>query len=406
MNQNRGKTASPGSVSDPRPLGSGNFVSIVKFIASALFVTTLITGCGSHSKKSHNNMKTLEIHASTTHESLHFSGTVQPIRETTLTSPVDGVLEQVHYPYGQHVKKGEVVFTLNSATLQKQYNDALTEYLKAKDNFAIAKTKFIGTDDLWTAGLIPKNNYLSEKSNLNTTRVTLMQAWHNLSELLEKTDSGSANALNKLKLSEFDKVQAALSTPHHLIQFKAPIDGVVLYPPLSGDMKTNRLSVGSTIKAGQALALIGDLSGIRVEIDIPEVDIDKIKPGLPAVIGGVAFKQHDLHGELTTITSQAGIAGAGTLPSFQATVEVKNLDSQQQAWIKTGMSATVELAIHREEQLMVPIAAVHSIHGESMVRLQAADGTITEQRVETGAAKADSVAILKGLKTGDVLVYE
>lgn len=371
-----------------------------------LFAITLLSGCGRHSSKSHDTMKTLEIHTSTTHESLHFSGIVQPIRETTLTSPVDGVLEQVHYPYGQHVKKGDIVFTVNSETLQKQYNDALTEYLKAKDNYAIAKTKFIGTDDLWKAGLIPKNNYVSEKSNLNTIHVTLMQAWHHLSELLDKTDGGGAKALNQLKLSEFDKVQAALSAPHHLIQFKAPIDGVVLYPPLSGDMKTNRLSVGSTIKAGQALALIGDLSGIRVEIDIPEVDIDKIKPGLPATIGGVAFKQRDLHGELTTITSQAAIAGTGTLPSFQATVEVAHLNSEQQAWIKTGMSATVELAIHREEQLMIPIRAVHLVHGESMVRLRAADGSITEQRIETGAARADSVAVIKGLKTGDVLVYE
>lgn len=371
-----------------------------------VILAILLTGCGGHTSTSQSHMKTLEIHLSTTHESLHFSGTVQPIRETTLTSPVDGVLEQVHYPYGQQVKKGDVVFTLNSATLQKQYNDALTEYLKAKDNFAIAKTKFMGTEDLWQAGLIAKNNYLSEKSNLNTTRVTLMQAWHHLSELLEKTDAENAAFLNQLKLSEFNKVQAALNKPHHLIQFKAPIDGVVLYPPLSGDMKTNRLSVGSTIKAGQALALIGDLSGIRVEIDIPEVDIEKIKPGLPAVIGGVAFKQHDLHGELTTITSQAAIVGASTLPSFQATVAVKHLDTQQQTWIKTGMSATVELAIHQEAQLMIPIAAVHLIHGETMVRLRTSDGKIIEQRVETGAAKADSVAIIQGLKTGDVLVYE
>lgn len=383
-----------------------NALRATQLMLSVLLATTLLTGCGRQTSKSNDSLKTLEIQTSTTHESLHFSGTVQPIRETTLTSPVDGVLEQVHYPYGQHVKKGEIVMTLNSTTLQKQYNDALTEYLKAKDNFSIAKTKFIGTDSLWKAGLIAKNNYLSEKSNLNTTRVTLIQAWHNLSELLAKTDGDSPQALDQLKLSDFDKVQAALSTPHYLIQFKAPINGVVLYPPLSGDMKTNRLSVGTTIKAGQALALIGDLSGIRVEIDIPEVDIDKIKPGLPAVIGGVAFKQHELHGELTTITSQAGVAGGGTLPSFQATVEVKHLDAQQQAWIKTGMSATVELTIHREEQLMVPIAAVHSIHGETMVRLRAADGTITEQRVETGAAKADRVAIIKGLKTGDVVVYE
>lgn len=366
----------------------------------------LFVACGHHSSGAKDKLKTFAIHPATFHEVLHFAGTVQPRQENTLTSPVDGVLEQIHYQFGQHVKKGDIVFTLSSVALQKQYNDTLTEYLKAKDNYAIAKTKFTGTNDLWEAGLIAKNNYLSEKSNLNTAHVTLMQAWRNLSELLEKTNSQNKSELTKLKLAEFEKVQDELSTQHHLIQFKAPISGVVLYPPLSGDAKTNRLPVGSTIKAGQALALIGDLSGIRVEIDIPEVDIDKIAPGLPATIRGVAFNQHELHGKLTTITSQASITGTSTLPSFQATVEVAKLDDEQQAWIKAGMSATVELAINRTEQLMIPITAVHLTHGESSVRLRLPDGTTKEQLVVTGAAKADQVTVLKGLKAGDVIEYE
>ncbi len=365
----------------------------------------LLTGCGHHSKTK-DNLQTFEVRPATFHEVLHFAGNVQPIHETTLTSPVDGILEQINFSFGQHVKKGDVVFIVNSASLQKQYNDALTEYLKAKDNFTIAKTKFIGTEDLWNAGLIAKNNYLSEKSNLNTAHVSLMQALHNLSELVEKTNGHSAKELTKLKLGEFERVQEALNTQHHLIEFKAPMDGVVLYPPQSNDVKSNRLSVGSTIKAGQALALIGDLSGIRVEIDIPEVDIDKIKPGLKANISGVAFKQHELHGQLTAITAQAAVVSGSALPSFQAIVEVKGLDAEQQAWIKTGMSAMVEVAISQDEQLMIPIAAVHVMRGDSYVRLRASDGTTKEQRVETGASKADKVAIIKGLKPGDVLVYE
>ncbi len=379
--------------------------NVLSGILGALILMSM-AACDRHTSATNDKLKTFEVHASTFHEILHFTGTIQPLHENTITSPVDGILEQVHYQFGQHVKKGDIVFTLNSTTLQKQYNDALTEYLKAKDNYSIAKTKFIGTNDLWEAGLIAKNNYMSEKSNLNTAHVTLMQAWHNLSELLEKTDDPNVNDLTKLNLAEFEKVQDALSTQHHLIQFKAPIDGVVLYPPLSGDAKTNRLPVGSTIKAGQALALIGDLSGVRVEIDIPEVDIDKMKQGIPATINGVAFNQQELHGKLTTITSQAAISGASTLPSFQAVVEVATLDSKQQAWIKAGMSATVELTISRTAQLMIPIAAVHLAHGESMVRLRLPDGKSKELPIVTGTSKADQVAVLQGLKSGDVIEYE
>jgi HlyD family secretion protein len=378
-------------------------VSVAQMLFCVIFAT-LLHGCGGQSSKPF--WKTYEVRSEGFRDVLHFSGNVQPIRETTLTCPVDGILEKMNYAFGQKVKKDDVVFVVNSQALQKQYNDALTEYLKAKDNFTIAKTKFIGTDDLWKAGLIAKNNYLSEKSNLNTAHVTLMQALHNLSELVEKTSGRSAKDLTALNLEEFEKVQAALSSAHHLIQFKSPIDGIVLYPPLTGDMKTNHLSVGSTIKAGQALALIGDLSGIRVEIDIPEVDIDKIKPGLLANIRGVAFNQQSIQGELTTITSQASVVSGSALPSFQAIVEVHALGVKQQAFIRAGMSATVEIAVSRADELMIPIAAVHVVRGESMVKLRAPDGSIKEQPIITGDSKADSVVVLKGLKPGDVVVYE
>lgn len=369
-----------------------------------LLLIPILTSCSHPPKTSLKKMLTVDL--KTSQEILHFAGTVQPLHETTLTSPVDGVLQEVHYPFGQHVHQGEVIFTLDSISLQKEYNNALTDYLKAKDNFAIATTKFSGTKDLWKAGLIAKNNYMSEKSNLNTIHVTLMQAWHALSELLEKTGDLGAHQLAQLNLAQFEKVQEALSTQHHVIQFKAPMSGVLLYPPLSSDVKSNHLSVGSTIKAGQALALIGDLEGIRIEIDIPEVDMDKITPGLPALIHGVAFKQQILNGTLTTMTSQASLSGSGTLPSFQAIVEVASLTPSQQAWIKAGMSANVELTITRSEEQRVPIAAIHLLHGEKYVTLQQPNGTLKEQLVETGPSTPDSVAILKGLKTGDVLLYD
>ncbi len=65
------------------------------------------------------------------------------------------------------------------------------------------------------------------------------------------------------------------------------------------------MTVGSTIKSGQVIALIGDLKGISVEIDVPEIDIDKIRPGMQATISGVAFGRHQLKGKLVAVNAQA-----------------------------------------------------------------------------------------------------
>ena len=371
-----------------------------------VIVSSLMLACGGNAPHKKRETKTYNVHTEAIHKMLHFTGTVQPLKESTLTSPVEAVVETMHYHYGQHVKKDQEVFTLNSTELQKQYNETLTDYLKTKDNYTISRTKFTGTEDLWQAGLLSKNNYLSEKSSLNTSRVTLMQAKRKLTEMLAKMGDGSKHNFASLSFADFNKVRIALSGKHDLIHLKSPSDGVLLYPPKATDDKSERVTIGASVKAGQVLALIGDMRGIRLEIDVPEVDIDKIKSGMPATIHGVAFAKQELKGKLVTINAQASSSNTGSLPSFTAVVEVTGLTTQQQAWLKVGMSASIELAVESIDKLLVPIAAVTQKNGKSIVKVRAANGTTHTQTVVTGAAHADKVVIDSGLKPGDVITYD
>ena len=375
----------------------------MKKILIALCCFILLPACSgpSHQK---NTPKTCIVKRASVHKTLYFTGTLQPLNESTLTSPVDAVIESMAYHYGESVKKNAVVFTLNSAELQRQYNDTITDYLKSKDSYSIAKAKFTGTNDLWAAGLISKNNYLSEKSNLNTARVTLMQATRKLSEMLEKMGGSDDDSLSNLSFEEFDKVRLALTSQHNLIHLQAPHAGVLLYPPKTTDGTAGRMTIGSAIKAGEVLALIGDLSGVSVDIDVPEVDIAHIKVGMPATIHGVAFGQETLHGALVAINAQASSSGSGALPSFTAIIEVKSLTPAQQLLLKVGMSAAVELAVDSTDKLLVPITAIQQGLGKSMVQRRDTKGTIRLHPVVTGPAQGDEVVIESGLKAGEVIL--
>ena len=143
-----------------------------------------------------------------------------------------------------------------------------------------------------------------------------------------------------------------------------------------------------------------------MEIDVPEIDMDKIKIGMPATINGVAFAKHQLKGRLVSINAQASTTTGGALPSFTAIVEVKGLTPSQQSWIKVGMSATIDLAIESADKLLVPIGTVHQQDGKSVVHVQEASGNYRTQKVVTGAAQGDQVVIDAGLKEGDVITYE
>ena len=350
---------------------------------------------------------TYTVQQKTLNKTLYFTGNIQPIKENTITAPMEAVVETMHYHYGEQVKKGEEIFSLNSLELQKQYNETLTEYLKAKDNYTINQAKFVGTEDLWKEGLVSKNNFLSEKSSLNNYRVALMQAKHKLAEMLKNTGEGNYQDLSKLSFAKFNKVRTALAGKHDLIHIKSPSNGVLLYPPKGNDDKSSRITVGSPLKAGQVLALIGDLHGIRVEIDIPEVDIDKIKPGINAIVRGAAFaKQQELKGKLVTVNSQASAGNAGALPSFTAFVEVNNLNAKEQSWIKVGMSAAIELSVESIDKIMVPMSAIYQKNGKNMVNIKKPDGAISPQVVITGAVYDDNVVVDLGLKVGDVILYD
>ncbi len=378
---------------------------------SSFFKTTLVVvliglliACkgSSHNKEP---LHTYTVKPMPIHKTLYFTGTLQPLHESTIASPVDAVVESMHYHYGQVVKKGEVVFTLNSAELQRQYNDTLTDYLKAKDSYTIAQAKFTGTENLWDAGLISKNNYLSEKSNLNNARIALMQATHKLSEMLEKMGDARDDALSSLSFAEFDKVRLALTSQHNLIRLKALRNGVLLYPPKEGGGNSSAIKTGSAVKSGQVLALMGDLSGVSVEIDVLEVDIAEIKLGMPATVRGVAFGKQALEGKIVVINAQAISVNGSALPSFTAIVEVASLNTAQQALLKVGMSAAVEITINSTNKLLVPIAAIQQKNGKSIVKIRDKENKLHAIRVITGPVHKNSVVIESGLAPGDIVVW-
>lgn len=376
----------------------------MKIKVRCLFIAVFLFGCGQAEKMDTKTPQLITVKPSEVHNTLHFNGTIQPLRESTLISPINGIVETMPYHFGERVKKAAVIVTLNSLELQKQYNDTLTDYLKAKDNYNMTQAKFVGSKNLWDAGLLAKNTFISEKSTLNNAKITLIQAEQKLKEIAIQTNDSRFDNLTTLNIADFKDIQNVLNKKHNQVSLAAQFNGILLYPPKSENNKTERVATGSAVKAGQVIGLIGDLSGVSIEIDIPEIDIDKISVGMKANITGVALGSELLHGEVVAINAQASEANGNALPSFHALVEVKNLTPGEQSHIKVGMSASVELSIDNHKQLLIPIVAIRQHNNQSIVKLKEIDGSTHEVPITTGSALADKVVVLTGLKAGDTLV--
>jgi HlyD family secretion protein len=381
----------------------------VKQLGLLIISALLLLSCSNEGKKEKKAEKSFEVKQVSIEDKLYFNGTIQPLSEYSLSSTTEAVIEKVYVQYGQWVKKGEIILSLNSSALQKQYSDTLTEYLKAKDNFNVVQSKFEGTTSLWQAGLIARNNYLSEKSNLDNARINLMQASNRLLSLLKKMD-GEAQEMHDdlydLSFEQFDKVRNALHEQHNMINIRAPVSGILLYPTKSNSDSSKNLIPGHAVKSDEVIGFIGDLNGLRIEVDVPEVDIDKVHPGMKASIRGASFGQQSLIGQVISVNSQASENASSGLPSFKAMIEVKSLSQLQKQQIKVGMSASVELISDKQQGLLVPLDAIKQQDEQLFVEVEDKNsGKRHRQLIHTGSAHDNMIVVQSGLKAGDLIRY-
>lgn len=369
-----------------------------------LLLCCLIISCNTQKDKAPHQLQET-IQSVQIHKSLFFTGIIQPIQEIAVISPTDAIVESMTFQYGQIVPKNTKFMTLNAPELKKRFNESLTEYLKAKDHFRNLQSKFSGTKDLWKEGIISKNNYLSEQSGLSTARISLMQAQKKLDDILILADQKDMKTLSDLKLTDFKQIKQMLSSQHQQIYLQAPFEGMLLYPPKSLENKDERIVVGHAVKANQVIALIGDLTGLHIEIQIPETDINKVRPGMSAIIRTVTSGKHPLQGKVLAVNAQATPSQNG-LPSFSALIEVKTLSKDDQERIKIGMSANIEVQDDEPDQLTVPIRAVHLRDNKTWVTILNKKHQTEERVIVTGRADPSRVTVIQGLKPGEVIVYD
>ena len=174
----------------------------------------------------------------------------------------------------------------------------------------------------------------------------------------------------------------------------APRDGiVVLYDhPWEG----RKLQEGDGIFVGFRLAQIPDLSSLRVEASLPDVDDGKIATDMPATVIVDAYPSTSFPGRVTDISAVAQESARNSLRrQFRVVVALDRVDVTR---MRPGLSARV--VVHRETQrdaLLVPRAAVDFSNANPRVLL--AGGSRAD--VKLGSCNAQDCVVLSGLNEGD-----
>lgn len=180
--------------------------------------------------------------------------------------------------------------------------------------------------------------------------------------------------------------------------------GLVAYGGANTDYYTSRyyegISSGATLKVGQPIITIPDMSKLGVEVKIHESHIKKIELGQKVYITAESVPDKILQGRIAKVAVLPDSNASRYNPSlkvYPATVEIEGTHE----FLKPGMSAKVEVIVDELKNVTyVPVQSVFVENGEHFVFLKTLTG-YDRQIVEIGAHNNDFIELRKGLEEGD-----
>jgi len=359
--------------------------------------------------------------------SVRTRGEIKSTRSVTLGAPqVPNVRIVKLAESGRLVKKGDVVVEFDTAQQEQTLMDRNTAVRTAEseivqtmashtmDNEADAMNLMTADYNVKRAELdAGKAEILSEiEGAKNRIQVGITQGEKKQVEVaIDARKAQHAADIERLNQKKDKTVRDVQQSQTYLSKMviTAPIDGIVnvLSNFRSGGsfgQSPPKFKEGDQAWTGAAIAEIPDLSEMRIELKLEEVDRGKLKVGQPVKIRVDAIPDREFTAKLDWISPIASViftAGAST-KVFPCQATLNSLDPR----LRPGMSATAEITIERQANaLLIPLRASFTDNRKPTVYLQE-KAQFVKRPIEVGQRNDDDLVIVKGLKEGDVVALE
>lgn len=246
------------------------------------------------------------------------------------------------------------------------------------------------------------------KSNLDTVRAQLLEAqreWERVKDgpnpadlaLLGAQLSDAERQWERLKDgSDPDDIAAAEA---RIAALQAAINLAHISAPFSGVVTDIATKTGDQAAPGAVAFRIDDLSHLLVDVQVSEVDINRIQVDQQVTLVFDAILNREYHGRVIEV-ALVGAADQGVV-DFTVTVELTDADEA----VKPGMTAAVNIVVSQlDNVLLVPNRAVRVSEGKRVVYVLR-NGTLEPVEITLGASSEVSSQVLGGdLQEGDAIV--
>jgi membrane fusion protein (multidrug efflux system) len=191
----------------------------------------------------------------------------------------------------------------------------------------------------------------------------------------------------QLKLAAADLEQIKVRYGHGFP--KSPVAGVVNYL---------YLEVGDYAEAGKPIANIVNIDRIKINVQVPELDVRYVKKGQTTPIRIDAFAERMLTGTVDFVAFKADPA--------TKTFLVRSIIENPASDIRPGMIGRVAFVRQAiADALAAPLFAIVDKGGERIVFIEK-DGVAESRIISIGVIEGDRVQITSGLNIGDHLIVK
>ena len=367
-----------------------------------------------------------EVSAATSLAALRdFSVTVQAIgavkpqigAEVRVGSRISGRVVRLYANIGDHIKKGEVIAELEQEELKaigeerraelrmaqaklqsaehlfpQEIERAAAEVARWEATARLAEIELAREDQLLTQGLVPQQGRDQAEERLHVAQAELEAASRALdfikADYTATRQQATADTERTRAAHESAEVQLSYAT------IRAPISGVI------GSVSTQE---GETVAAGlnaPTFLTIVDLTRLKVDAFVDEIDIGKVHPSQKALFTVDAHSGMEFKGTVSTIHPKAIIHD--NIVKYVAEVPI---DTSYEGYLRPEMTVSVEILIEPRTALAVRALAIKREGGRDVVYVRGPNGSELRQ-VRIGWKSGPWAEVISGLDEGEQVFLE
>lgn len=366
-------------------------------LCGALAASVALTACGGGASQfAINTGGTPEVDVLTVEKgnsdlSLSYPATIKGKTDIEIRPQVSGFITQVHVQEGQHVTKGQPLFTLDQVTFkaaveqaQAQAAAAQAQVNAAEVGVRNAQLQLNNQKSLFDKGIISEYTYTLAQNQLSTAQSQLSSARSNLAT-----------------------AQAAVTSARKNLSYTvitAPSSGVVgTIPNKEGSLASPSMQV--------PLTTVSDNSDVYAYFSLNEKDIldltDGGKRSLAAAIDALPAVQLRLsNGNIYGITGKVATV-AGLIDQNTGAANVRARFANPSGMLVSGSTGSILIPQREENVILIPQKATYEVQDKRFVYvLNDSNKTVPTAIEVQSLSNGKDYVVTSGLKPGQRIVVE